>query len=122
MAEPEKRKTSMGLDENVAGLLSYLAWFITGLVFYFGEKENQSVRFHALQSIALTITVVAASIALWIVNLILGAMGAHFLVTLLSFLFWIGVLVLWIFLMFKAYRGERFKLPVLGDICEKQLR
>jgi uncharacterized membrane protein len=117
-----KKTTSMGLEQNVAGLLSYLAWFITGLIFYFGEKENRFVRFHALQSIALSVVFFVAWIAVMIVNLILGAIGAWFLVTLLSLVLWLGGLAIWIFCMIKAFQGATFKLPFIGDFVEKQLK
>ena len=48
---PETKKTSSGMDENVAGLLCYLVGWVTGLIFFLIEKENQFVRFHAMQSI-----------------------------------------------------------------------
>ncbi len=121
MAEPDKKKTSMGIDENVAGLLCYLFGLISGLIFYFGEKEDKLVRFNALQSIALSITVIAVAIVLRILNAIFGLIGAWFLVTLLSIVVWVGVLAVWIYLMVKAYQGEKIVLPVIGDICEKQI-
>ena len=47
----EEAKTSTGMNQNVAGLLCYLAGWITGLIFFLIEKENRFVRFHAMQSI-----------------------------------------------------------------------
>jgi uncharacterized membrane protein len=107
----EEIKTSTGLNQNVAGLLCYLGWWITGLIFFLIEKENRFVRFHAMQSI-----------------ITFGALSALSMV--LSFIpfFWIlmpivGVLqlVLWVILMVKAYQGDQFKLPVVGDIAEKNI-
>ena len=66
------------------------------------EKENKFVRFHAMQSIILS---VAATV-----------MGFVPLVGLLASLAYI---VLWIVMMIKAYNGEKFKLPIIGDIAEK---
>ena len=48
---PKSRKSSTGLDENVAAFLSYLLGFVTGFVFYWEEKRSEFVKFHALQSI-----------------------------------------------------------------------
>ena len=103
-------KTSSGLEENVAGLLSYVLGWLTGLVFILIEKENKFVRFHAMQSIIVfgSITVVAFVIG-WIP--VIGAIVAWIL--------WILGLVLWIVLMVKAYQGAMYKVPVAGNLAEK---
>ena len=44
-------KSSTGLDENVAGLLCYVATWITGIIFFVIEKDSKFVKFHAMQSI-----------------------------------------------------------------------
>src|SRR5690625_1478809 len=62
----EKQKTASGLDENVAGLLCYLLGFVTGIVFLLMENENRFIRYHAIQSIIV-------SVALIILNIILTA-------------------------------------------------
>ena len=100
-----EEKTSGGLNQNVAGLLCYLAGWITGLVFILIEKENKFVRFHAMQSI---IVFGALSILSFIpvVNIVAGILG----------------FILWIFLMVKAYQGEMYKLPWVGDLAEKWLK
>ena len=103
-------KSSTGLEENVAGLLCYLVGWVSGLVFFLIEKDSKFVKFHAMQSI---IASVALMIIYWIVNLIpLIGWAIAGLVGLIA-------LVLWIILMIKAYRGEKFKLPVIGDLAEK---
>ena len=103
-------KTSTGLEENVAGLLCYVALWISGLVFFLIEKENKFVRFHALQSI-----IVFG--ALCIASLILG--WIPFIGWLINSLIGILIFVLWIVLMIKAYQGEKFKLPWAGNLAEK---
>ena len=105
-------KTSTGLEANVAGLLCYVAGWISGLVFILIEKENKFVRFHAMQSIIVFGVLSVASIVLgWIpvLNVVI--------VPLISVL----GLVLWIVLMVKAYQGEKYKLPWAGDLAEKQV-
>lgn len=117
-------KTSTGMQANVAALVSYILGWITGLIFFFVEKENKFVRFHALQSI-----VVFGSIsALWF---ILSILSQFFLMLHLYFIFKVFALTLnllglislivWVILMVKAYQGEKFKLPIIGDITEKML-
>ena len=105
-------KTSMGLDENIAGLLCYVVGWITGIIFLVLEKENQFVRFHALQSIL-------TFLPLSVIALLLG--WIPFVGWVLAGLVWILTFILWIVLMFKAYRGEKYKLPIAGDIAEKQI-
>ncbi len=109
--ESSQEGSSTGLDPNLAGLLCYLAGFITGIVFIVIEKENRYVRFHAFQSLAVFGGLFVLSVILPVFPLI----GP-----LLSFLVGIGSLILWIVLMVKAYQGERFKVPVAGDWAEDQ--
>ena len=106
-------KTSTGIQPNVAALLSYVAGFVTGIIFFLIEKENKFVRFHALQS-AITFGVI------FVLQMVLMYLPyiAVFLVPILS----IGSLIIWIICMVKAYQGEMFKLPVIGDIAEKQIK
>ena len=103
-------KTSTGLDENVAGLLCYVAGWISGLVFILIEKENKLVRFHAIQSIVVFGVLTVASFILGWIPII----GAIF-----TWIIWVIGVVLWIVLMVKAYQGAKFKLPWVGNLAEK---
>lgn len=113
--------TSMGLDPKLAGLLSYILGIVTGLIFFLVEKTNQVVRFHAAQSIVFS----AFTIVLWIVLMIVTAvlysiswtMGNLF--NLVTMLIWLGLFIVWIVLLVKGYSGEKWKLPVLGDMAER---
>ena len=104
----EIKTTSMGLNQNVAGLLCYLVGWVTGLIFFLLEKENKFVRFHAMQSM---ITFGGLTILLMVVGYI----------PFIGFLLVLLQLGLWILLMIKAYQGEQFKLPVIGDLAEKKI-
>ena len=125
-----KAKVAMGLEENVAGALCYVLTWLTGIIFFFMEKENKTVRFHAMQSI---LTFIPLTILAWILGWI-GAprwtgYGGWFgygsfspgipALVWLSWAIWAITGLLWLILMFKAYKGEKFKLPVIGDIAEK---
>jgi len=112
MADEKKNlgETSLGMQPNLAGLLCYFFGFITGLVFYFVEKKNKFVRFHAMQSIVVFGSFFVANLVLLVLPVIGVVIGG--LLSLLS-------LVLWVLLMIKAYQGEFFKLPIAGDIAEK---
>ena len=104
--------TDTGIQPNVAALLAYLLFFITGLVFILIEKKNRFVRFHALQSI-----IVFGSIFViqWVLSFLPG-LGA-----LLSGLLSLISVALWVVLMVKAYQKEYFKLPWAGELAEKNL-
>ena len=104
-------KKSTGLDENVAGLLCYVGWWVSGIVFILLEKENKFVRFHAIQSIyVFGVITIALIILSWI----------PFIGWVLGSLIWLLGLVLWIVLMVKAYQGTMYKLPWTGDFAEKR--
>jgi uncharacterized membrane protein len=110
-------KTSLGLTENVAGLLCYVLGWISGLVFLLLEPENKFVRFHAVQSIVTFGGITIISFALSILGIIplLGVLFdiANWMIGALAF-------VLWIVLMIKAVQGTKFKLPWVGDFAEKR--
>ena len=107
-------KTSMNLEENVAGALCYVLGWITGIIFYIMEKENKTVRFHAVQSIIVFLPLMIVVGILQVILLFVPFVGWA-----ISGLMGLLVFVLWLVLMFKAYQGEKFKLPIVGDIAEK---
>lgn len=112
-------KSSTGLDANLAGLLAYVAGFITGIVFLVVEKDSKFVRFHAMQSV---MTFLGLFIINIVVSLVLGNIPfIGLMVLFISPLLLLLGLVLWIVLMLKAYQGEWFKLPVIGDMAMKQV-
>ncbi|SFJ76357.1 Uncharacterized membrane protein [Halobacillus dabanensis] len=108
----EGKKSSTGLDENVGGVLAYLLGFISGIVFLLIEKENETVRFHAMQSIILFGSFFVLG---FVVNFI------PIIGLLVSLLIAPVTLILWIVLMVKAYQGERYHLPITGKLAEQQL-
>lgn len=108
-----KSKTALGIDENIEGLLCYVLGFITGILFLVLEKDNKFVRFHAMQSIV-------TFLVLFVISMVFGIIP--FLGWMLSELIGVVALILWLLLMFKAYQGEMYKLPIAGDLAEKQIR
>ena len=109
---PDDIKTSTGMNQNVAGLLCYLAGWITGLIFFLIEKENRFVRFHAMQSI---ITFGSLTVLFMVLGFI------PFIGWMLMPILAILQLILWIVLMVKAYQGQLFKLPMIGELAEKNI-
>ncbi|HHW32253.1 MAG TPA: DUF4870 domain-containing protein [Clostridiaceae bacterium] len=112
MSSGNSNKTSLGISENVAGLLCYVLTWITGIIFYILEKENRFVKFHAIQSI---VTFLPLMVFSYIIGII------PFLGPLIKSIIWILEVILWLILMIKAYRGEMYKLPITGDFAEQQL-
>ena len=106
-------KTTMGLEQNIAGLLCYVGWWVTGIIFLVMEKENQFVRFHAVQSI---VTFGAISIAEFVSSFI-PVVGP-----ILSWVIWVLSFILWIVLMLKANQGQMYKLPIAGNFAENQIK
>lgn len=109
----EEKKRSTGLPANTAAALSYVLGLITGIAFLVLEKEDKFVRFHSLQSIAFSVVTVVG----WTVLTIIPVLG-----WLILPLWGLGAFALWLFLIIKAYQGEKFKLPYLGEWAEKQLK
>ncbi len=115
-----------GLDENVAGLLCYIFWWISGLIFLLVDKRP-FVRFHAAQDIAFNIALFAVSVVFWIIVIFLTFVTAllHVPIGILTAFLWplVGIAFFgtWIFLMYKAYNHEMFKLPIIGDMVEKMV-
>ena len=109
----EAEKSTTGFDPNVAAARSYVLGWVTGVAFLLLERDSKFVRFHAMQS---TIVFVALSVVCILLQSIpiLGMLIAVFFVIPVS-------AVLWLVLLFKAYQGERFKLPVAGDMAEQRL-
>ena len=105
-------RTALGLDENFEALLAYALFFISGFIFLLVEKENLYVRFHALQSLV-------TFLGIWILLFVLSHLP--FLGGFLEFILSLLTIVLWCFLMYKAYIGEAYKLPGIGDFVEHQI-
>ncbi len=105
-----QRKTTIGLEKNLEALLCYLLGWVTGIIFLIFEKENRYVRFHAAQSVAVFLPIFVLAYALGLIPLF----GI-----LLGWILRLGGIVLWIFLMYKAFNGEEYRLPIASDMADK---
>jgi uncharacterized membrane protein len=116
--------TSTRLNARTEALLSYLFWWVSGLVFIIIERKNKYVRFHAVQSF---LYLGAAAIVLGILKAIAGFAGGIFLLgfllgPLFGFLFYaVGFVVVlsWLYLMVQAYRGKKTRIPYFGNFAER---
>lgn len=112
-----------GMADNVAGMLAYIT-IIPAIIFLVMEPYNKSrfVRFHSWQNLFLHLAAVVLWIGLFIVSIVLAFIPI--LGHLISFLIWaglcVGFLIVWIILLMKANQGVMYKLPVIGDLAEKQ--
>lgn len=100
--------TSTGIDPKLAGLLCYLLSVVGGIVFFLISKDK-FIRFHALQSIFLW----AAFMVLWVVFTFIPFLWWF------NSIIWLAYVVTEIIMMVKAYQGEKYKLPFIGDIAER---
>lgn len=118
-AQEGTMKTSLGIEENLEAALAYLFGWVTGLLFLLLEKENKFVKFHAIQSILFNIAYIIVIVPLAII----GAFMPDFIALMFTLLqCGVGLVgfFMWVFLMYKAYSKEMYKLPVIGDLAEKE--
>lgn len=116
-APPATPVSASGLTENVASALCYLFGLVTGIIFLLlaPYNQNKTVRFHAFQSIFMHVAI----IVLWILYTVTSFM-THGIGFLLFPLFSLLVIALWLYMMFSAYNNKKVKLPIVGDLAEKQ--
>ncbi|GAI26588.1 unnamed protein product, partial [marine sediment metagenome] len=123
-APSETSEASTNLQPNIAGLLCYVALWVTGIVFVVIEKKSTFVKFHAWQSI-MTFGILTG--ILFIVSpvfsrIAVATFSPGLLVAsgVLSTILWILGLILWIILLIQAGSGKMWKVPLVGDWAEKQ--
>lgn len=116
--------TSTGLNARLEALLSYLFWWVSGLVFFVIERKNKYVRYHAIQSL---LYFGSLAIVLGLLKFIGGFLGSIFLIGfVLGFIFNIAIYLIgfiafvsWVYLMVQAYRGKKPKIPYFGNLAER---
>lgn len=106
-----KNNSVTGLDKNTAGALSYVLGPVSGVVFLVLEKDAY-VRFHAMQSIVF-------SVGVWLLMFLLGA--TLFLAVLVGPLV-VFAFVMYLLLIYKAWQGEEWELPLVGGLARKLVK
>lgn len=113
--------SSTGLEPRTASALAYLAGPFSGVLILLAESTNQDVRFHAWQSIVglggLGLAVIASYI-LSFVALFVSATAVSLMVGVASVI-WIVLVIVWVICLWKAWSGDRWKLPLVGDYAER---
>jgi uncharacterized membrane protein len=119
-------RSSTGLDANIAAALSYFFGLLSGAIFFAMESESRFVKFHAMQSMLASVAVIVIYIAYTIVFMVLWRLPfIGWIAGIFGTLGWavmaLGFLGLWLYCMFRAFQGERFKRPFIGEVAEKQV-
>ena len=104
-------KSGTGLSKNTAGALAYVLGPITGVIFLVLEKDP-FVRFHAMQSI---VVFLVCFILQWVFGLTIVLLPLVPLISILSF-------VLWLLLIYKAWQGQEWEVPLLGKYARKMVK
>lgn len=105
-----EKKIGNEMQENIAGSLSYVLGIVTGIIFWAIRRNDEFVRFHAVQSIGLSVIWFAG----WIILTIIPVIGW----VLIPF-WWLFMFVFWLIAIVKAYQGEKFVLPVVGGHIQR---
>ena len=124
----ESQSVAGDLEPNVAAALSYLLGFVTGLIFFLVEEDDEFVRFHAAQSMVVfgglfVLYIILNFVSGFFTTMAFGTVGFTFgFVALIFSLIWLvlalGGLGLWIYLMVTAYQGDRTEIPIAAGIAE----
>jgi uncharacterized membrane protein len=125
-ASESAERSATGLDSNLAGALSYVLGFITGAIFLIVEKDDEFVRFHAAQSVAVFAGLLAVNVGLTLVSIVIGiAIGGILgslvsgLLGLLGLLIGLAGLAAWVGLMVTAYQGKTVRVPVAAGVADR---
>jgi uncharacterized membrane protein len=121
---PPPPAAQAGMQENVANTLCYALGILTGILFLVltPYNQNRTTKFHAFQSIFFGVGTIVVFIAATVISLILSPIPIiGFLIGLvLHFGVGIGIFILWLMLMYKAYNNEVWVLPIIGPLAQKQ--
>ena len=105
--------TALGTTQNIAGLLTYILFWASGIVFLLVEKDNKFVRFHAMQSIVIFVPLTVASVVAGFLPVFGGLV-----VVLVN----IAIIGIWLLMMFQAFQNKWYKFPYAGEYAETQLK
>lgn len=119
MTQPETSST--GLAPNAAAALSYLAWWLSGLLFFLVERESRFVKFHAAQAIVGLGALWAVGLTLWVFALaaLFVSASAFKILLYMAYGVWLLGLIAWAFCIVRAWKGDEFELPWAGPIARR---
>jgi uncharacterized membrane protein len=107
-----------GIDKKTGAILSYVLWWITGIVFLFVGKDDPDVKYHAAQSVIFFGSVTALGVVISIINSVVGSVSLALILGVLDLAVWLFAIVIWIVCMAQAAsrNGARFPLPLVGGV------
>lgn len=113
--------TSSGLSPVVAAALACLGGWVTGLIFLVVERESRYVRFHAAQAVVGIGGLWAAGVACWVASFLAVFVSATAFRVMMAVAqaFWVVTILVWAVCLYKAYRGEWWKLPYAGNVARR---
>ena len=119
---PPPMASAAPMADNVAGTLCYVLGLVTGIIFLVMApyNQNKAVRFHAFQSIFLNIAVIVLELVWALVFGIMFRIVGWWLAALVWPIFWLGLLFIWLYMMFQTYQGKTIVLPIIGPIARQQ--
>ena len=109
-------KSVLGLSEKYASMLAYAGVFVSGILILIFERENKTVRFHAMQSTVFFVLMLIVS------SIVSGLFGWIWLIGgLINFVVSSACIAAWLYLIYKAYCGEIYKIPIIGETAWNQV-
>jgi uncharacterized membrane protein len=113
--------STTGIDERLASVLCYSAWWITGVVFLVLERQHHGIRFHAAQSLVLfgAISLLLVGLGAFSALALMVSSQAYQAARALADVAWIGAAVLWLVLVVRAWRGETWRVPLVATLADR---
>jgi uncharacterized membrane protein len=114
-------QSSTGLPPNSAAALSYLAWWLSGLLFFLVERESRFVKFHAAQAVVGLGAIWAVGLTLWVFAFVALFVSAFVFKVLLylAYAVWLAGMIAWAVCLIRAWQGDEFELPWAGRMARK---
>lgn len=113
--------STTGIDERLASVLCYSAWWITGVVFLVLERQHHGIRFHAAQSLVLfgAISLLLVGLGAFSALALMVSSQAYQVVRALADVTWIGAAALWLVVVVRAWRGEAWRVPLVATLADR---
>jgi len=113
--------SSTGLAPNAAAALAYLAWWVSGLLFFLIERENRFVKFHAAQALVGLGALWALGLTMWAVAFaaIFVSAAASTVLLYAAYAVWLAGIAAWAICTVRAWKGDEFELPIFGPIARR---
>ncbi len=106
----KKYNTTLGINENTESVFAYLLLWVGAIILLIMENKNKTVRFHAMQSLIVFLGLHIISMILNFIPII-GFLFSYIIIPIIT-------LILWIVLIYFAYKGEKYKIPIIGYIAD----